>query len=255
MSEVAAGMVVTVSSWVGEKTWEGQPEQVVQVKLDGTSTYYALLSRLEPLKKGAGVPTTTEAAGLLFTKVPESRRNWCEQFARRLLVSSDESTILIYSGSADDECAGYLALVTDTGTAKGARVLAQARRGPVQSVVLHQLPQGPALIQLDESLPANARVTGIRRTFLGLAKPALKELLSVDIRRDELAPEHKNSVLAEVEVTPSEQGLDIEVRRTELQVILATGAERSYVRQTRNYRYANGKLSPQQPSRRSELAP
>jgi hypothetical protein len=242
MTEVAAGMVVTVSSWVGEKTWEGQSEQMVQVNLDGRSTYYALLSRLEPLKKGA-VLTAAQAGGLLFSQAPKTRRSWCEQFARRLLLSSDGSNLLLYSSSADEECAGYLAVVTDTG--KGARVLARARRGPLQSVVLHPLPRGPALLEFEEFLPSSARVTGSRRTFLGLGKPALKELLSVDTRRDELEQERKHSVLAEVEVKPSEQGLDIEVRRTEMQVALATGVESGHVRETRKYHYANGTLSAQ----------
>jgi hypothetical protein len=252
MTEVAAGTVVTVLAWMDERTWEDKPEQVVQVKLDGLSTYYALRSRLEPMKKDA-VLSTAQAGGLLFTQVPAARRKWCEQFTRRLLLSPDDSRVLIYSASADDDCAGYLALVTDS--SKGARVLARARRGPLQSMVRHPLPQGPAVLEFEEFMQGNARVTGIRRTFLGLGKPALKELLSVDIRRDELGQVNKHSVVAEVEVKPSQQGLDIEVRRTEMQVVLATGAERDHVRETLSYRYVNGTLSPRQPAMAKDAAP
>lgn len=246
MTEVSTSMVVTVSAWVGEKSWEGRPEQVVEVKLDGRSTYSALLSRLEPLKAGV-VVSSAQAGELLFTQVPKARRSWCEQFARRLSLSADGSRVLLYSGSADEECAGYLGLVANT--ERGPQVIARTRRGPLQSMVLHQVPRGPALLDFEEFLPGNARVTSVRRTFLGLGKPAFKELLSVDSRRDELQQAFKHSVLAEVEVEPSEQGLDIEVRQTEMRVELATGAESDHVRETRSYRYANGRLSLLQPTK------
>jgi hypothetical protein len=244
MKEVAAGVIVTVVAMAGEMPWQGRPEQVAKVMLDGRSTYYTLLSRLEPLGTGAGI-SADRAGALLFTQVPATRRSWCAQFARRLLLSSDGTRALIYSASVDADCAGYLALVSGAG--KSARVLARIRRAPLQSVTLHEVSQSPAVLEIEESIQDSARINGIRRSFLGLGKPTFQELLAVDTRRDELEETIKRSVIAEVEVRPSEQSLDIEVRRTQLQVVLATGVERNHVRETQHYRYASGKMSPYKP--------
>lgn len=243
LTSVAAGTVVTVLAMVGEKTWEGKPEQVVKVALDGRTTNHALLSQLEPLGASERL-SADDASALLFSQVPQSRREWCAQFARRLLLSSRSPRTLIYSGSPDSDCAGDLALVSGTG--KSARVLAHTRRQAIQSITLHEFASAPGVLDITESLRRTERVNGIGRFFLALGGPTFQELLAVDLRRDDLEGAHRRSSLAEVEVKPSEHGLDIEVRRTQLQTELATGIESILVRDTRHYRYAGGKLTARQ---------
>ncbi|ATB44328.1 hypothetical protein CYFUS_009815 [Cystobacter fuscus] len=244
LTNVAAGTVVTVLAMVGEKSWEGKPEQVVKVALDSRTTDYTFLSQLEPLGASERL-SADDASALLFSQVPKSRREWCAQFARRLLLSSRSPRTLTYSGSPDSDCAGYLALVSGIG--KSARVLAHTRRQALQSITLHEFASAPAVLDVTESLRRTERVNGIGRFFLSLRGSTFQELLSVDLRRDELEGPHKRSSLAEVEVKPSEQGLDIEVRQTQLRTELATGVESNLVHDTLHYRYAGGKLSAWQP--------
>ncbi|MFY0521914.1 hypothetical protein ACN28I_01440 [Archangium gephyra] len=125
-------------------------------------------------------------------------------------------------------------------------MLAHTRRQALQSITLHEFASTPAVLDITESLRRTERVNGIGRTFLALGGSTFQELLAVDLRRDELEGPHKRSSLAEVEVNPSEQGLNIEVRRTQLQTELTTGVESNLARDTRHYRYAGGKLSAQQ---------
>ncbi|WP_375770012.1 hypothetical protein NR798_03745 [Archangium gephyra] len=248
MTEVAADTVVTVLSLEGEQPWEGRSEQVVQVKLDSRSKYYTLLSRLEPVDISAGI--SAERAGeLLFAQIPKARRSWCAQFARRLLLSEEPQT-LVYSASADADCAGYLAVVSGSG--KEARVLKRSRRGHLQSVAIHKVSQSPGLLETEESFQENARTSGIRRSFLGLGKPSFEELLVVDIRRDTLDEKLKHSVIAEVEVKPSDRGLDVEVHRKQLEVSLVTGVEKAHTREAQRYHYANGKMTLQKSESSSE---
>lgn len=242
MTQIPAGAIVTVTAVGKEQKWEGQQEQVVEVKLDARSTYSAMLSRLEPVSE-AGVVSTSQAGTLLFSRLPEARRSWCEQFTRRLLVSPEGPRVLVYSTSSDEDCRGYLMVVAGTGPA--AKVLASARRGVLQSVRLHEVPKSPAVLEVEESIQGGIRVNGIRQAFLALEKESFRELLAVDIRRDELQQKTKHSVVSEVEVKPSGERLDIEVRRTEMQVALATGAESGHKKETRRYSYAGGRLSAQ----------
>ncbi|MBM7113226.1 hypothetical protein [Archangium primigenium] len=245
MTHVATGTLVTVLSSEGGKKWEGNPEEVVKVTLDKQSINYAFRSRLEPL--GTQALLSDEAAGaILFAKAPKARRGWCARFTRRL-VPSNSSRMLVYSASVDPDCAGYVAWVARSG--KKARVLAATRRGAIQTLTVHEFASAPPVLEITDSLQGDARLNGVRKTFIRLDNPLFQELLAVDIRRDELEATTKRSSLAEVEVTPSDQGLDIAVRRTRLQVDMNTGAESNIERDTQHYQYLGGKLLERKPTR------
>ena len=248
MMRVPAGLVVSVLKLGASTTWKKETGSVAQVKPDAQSQYYALSTHLRPLEAGE-VISDAVAGKLLFSSVPAAQRAWCARFTRRVqlppaAMPNGGKGAIVYSAAVDDACTGYLALVS--GTDKDARVRARVRRGPLSSVAVHEVPGAPPMLEVEESIRGNTRVSGIRRVMLGLGKAELPELLAVDIQLDALEQETKRSVLSDVVLTPSGKGLDIEVRRTEKQVVLATGAEKDVAQDVRRYRFEGGKLSPVQ---------
>jgi hypothetical protein len=240
---LSPGHVLTVSKLEAEQMWKGETGLVVAVSPFPQSTYYTLLSRLEPLGPAA-VISGTEAGALLFQKVPEADRAWCQRFAGRVLLPASagagKAGALLYSASSDDACAGYMALVSGTGKAAKARAL--ARRSAILSVAVHEVPGGgPPLLDVTEALRGKG-ISGSRRTLLSLERSGPRELLAVELATDRLERDSRHSVASTVTLSPSGNGLELEVRRTETRAVLATGAETLLGESVKRYRYAGGKL-------------
>jgi hypothetical protein len=243
---ITPGHIVSVSRLDKEQTWKGETAPMAAVHPYAQVTYYMLSSYLQPV--GAGeVVSDADAAAVLFQKAPEASRAWCQRFTGRLSLPASggagKAEALVYSAANDTACAGYLALVSGTGKAAKARAL--PRRGAIQSVTVHEVPGGgPPLLDVVEAL-SGPGLSGSRRTLLSLERGAPRELLSVELERNKLEKDTRQSVNSTMALNPSSSGLDIEVRRTELQVVLATGAETKGAESVKRYRYAGGKLTAQ----------
>ncbi|HSP77857.1 MAG TPA: hypothetical protein VLQ93_04985 [Myxococcaceae bacterium] len=250
-----AGTVVRVTKLEPPHTWKEEKAPVALAKPDTQSTYYALRTWLQPLKPGE-VVSDEVAAKLLFSEVPAARREWCMRFTRRVVLPAGAvpggKGTLVYSAAVDDVCAGYLALVTGTG--RSARVKARARRGPLATVAVLEVPEAPPVLDVEESI-RSGQESGMLRTLLGLGKPALSELLAVELERDTLGKESRHSVRSELKLEPSGKGLDVEVRRTEKQVVLSTGAEKALGEKVSRYRYEGGKLIEVKPDTKNPSNP
>jgi hypothetical protein len=240
---LTAGHVLTVSKVESEQTWNGEKGLLVAVNPYAQSTYFTLLPWLQPLESGA-VISEADAAALLFQKAPAGERAWCQRFAGRVLLPASagagKAGTFLYSASSDDACAGFVALVSGTG--KGAKARALPRRGPIQSVVVHEVPGGGApLLDVMEALRGK-EISGSRRVFLSLERSGPREVLAVEVATDQLEKDSRRSVASTVAINPSGSGLDIEVRRTETRAVLATGAETRGAESVKRYRYEGGKL-------------
>ena len=234
--------VLTVFKIEPERTWQGETAPMVAVHRHAQSTNYTLLSRLQPLAPGE-VLSDEQAGVLLFQKVPEAHRSWCQRFTERVLLpgaaEAGKADMLIYSGSSDDACAGYMMLVSGTG--KAAKTRALPRRGVIESISVHALPSGPPLLDLLEAVRGPDH-SGSRRTLLSVERSSLREVLAVDAELHQQGKDDRHSVVHAVALNPSGDGLDIEVRRTETRVALATDTEREHSESVKRYHYARGKL-------------
>lgn len=240
---VPAGRVLSVFKLEPEQTFQGEKAPVAAVRPHAQSTYYTLVTALRPLAPGE-VMTDTEAAALLFQKAPAANRPWCQRFTERHLLPASsgvgKAAVLLYSASADDACLGYLAL--GTGTGKAARARALPRRGALLSVNTREVPGSPPLLEVVEAVKGPG-LSGWRRVVSALERGTPRELLVVDEELHHLKGDTKHMVASVVTMTPGGEGLDVEVRRTETQVVLATGAEKSRAESVKRYRYAQGKLT------------
>jgi hypothetical protein len=240
---LSTGHVLTVTRLEAAQTWGGETSPVAAVQPNAQSTFYTLLSRLEPLKPGQ-VITDAEASALLSKQLPAEGRSWCQRFTERMLLPASSGVgkagALVYSASSDDACHGYMALVSGTGKAAKARTL--PRRGPIESITVYELPGGgPPLLSVSEAL-RGAGISGSRRTLFSLSGGTPRELLAVEVATDKLEKDIRHSVSSTVAINPSGNGYDIEVRRTEMKVTLATGAESDKTESVKRYRYEGGKL-------------
>ncbi|WP_324991387.1 hypothetical protein [Hyalangium sp.] len=241
---ITPGHIVSVSRLDKEHTWKGETAPMAAVHPYAQSTYYMLSSHLRPVSPGE-VVSDADAAAVLFQKVPDASRTWCQRFTGRLSLPASagagKAEALVYSAANDTACAGYLALVSGTGKAAKARAL--PRRGAIQSVTVHEVPGGgPPLLDVLEAL-SGPGLSGSRRTLLSLERGAARELLTVDLENNRLEKDTRQSVNSTMALNPSSNGFDIEVRRTELRVVLATGAETKGAESVKRYRYAGGKLT------------
>ena len=243
MPLVPPGRVLSVSKLEPEQTFQGEKSPVAAVKPHAQSTYYTLLAPLQPLAPGE-VMTDAEAAALLFQKAPAANREWCQRFTERHLLPASagagKAAVLLYSASADDACLGYLAL--GTGSGKAARARALPRRGAVLSVNVREVAGSPPVLELVEAVKGPG-LSGWRRVLSALERGTPRELLVVDEELHHLKGDTKQMVTSAVTMAPGADGLDVEVRRTQTQVVLATGAEQSRTESVKRYRYARGKLS------------
>jgi len=240
---VSPGRILTVFELKPEQTFQGEKSAVAAVRTHAQSTYYTLLAPLQPVAAGE-VMTDAEAAALLFQKVPAANRSWCQRFTERMLLpdaaGAGKAGVIIYSASPDDACAGYLALGSGTGKAVKAR--AQPRRGPLLSVNVREVAGSPPLMEVVEAVRGQG-LSGWRRILLSVERGTPKELLSVDEELHHVKGDTKQMVVSAVKMTPAGDGLDIEVRRTETQVVLATDTEKARTEDVKRYRYAGGKLT------------
>lgn len=238
------GHVFTVSELAPEQTWKGETTPIAQVHPYAQATYYMQLPALQPLRPGE-VVTEAEAAALLFPKSLGEERVWCQRFTARLLLPASAGAgkggALLYSASSDTACGGFMALVSGVGKVAKARAL--PRRGPLQSVTVHEVPGAPPVLDVVESF-ASKDVSGRRRRLLSLTRSGPKELLAVELELHQPQGDTQHSVQSQFSLKPSPEGLDIEVERTEQQVKLATGAVASEKKEQKRYRYAAGKLTP-----------
>jgi len=243
MPVVPAGRVLSVFKLEPEQTFQGEKSPVAAVRPHAQSTYYTLLTPLRPLAPGE-VMTDAEAAALLFQKAPAANREWCQRFTERMLLPASAGAgkggVIIYSASADDACSGYLAL--GSGSGKAAKARAQPRRGALQSVNVREVAGSPPLMEVVEDVKAEG-LSGWRRVLSSVERGAPKELLVVDEELHQLKGDTKQTVTGGVTMTPGADGLEVEVRRTEAQVVLATGAEKARTESVKRYRYAKGKLT------------
>lgn len=243
MPLVPPGRVLSVFKLEPEQTFQGEKSPVAAVRPHAQSTYYTLLAPLQPLAAGE-VMTDAEASALLFQKAPAANREWCQRFTERHLLPASagagKAGVLLYSASADDACLGYLAL--GTGSGKAARARALPRRGAVLSVNVREVAGSPPLLELVEAVKGQG-LSGWRRVLSALDRGTPRELLVVDEELHHLKGDTKLMVASAVTMTPGADGLDVEVRRTETQVVLATGAEKSRTESVKRYRYAKGKLN------------
>jgi hypothetical protein len=237
------GHVFTVSELAPERKSQGETAPVAVVHPHVQSTYYMLLSTLQPLSPGE-VVTDAEAAELLFPKSLGEQRPWCQRFTERLLLPASAGAgkggSLIYSASSDTACAGYMALVSGVG--KEAKAHSLPRLGALQSVHVREVSGSPPLLDVVESITGKG-ISGRRRRLLSLTRSGAKELLAVDIEVLQPKGGTQHSVQSDVSLKPSGQGLDIDVERTEQQVSLATGAVASEKKSQKRYRYTAGKLT------------
>jgi hypothetical protein len=240
---VPPGRILTVFELKPEQTFEGEKSAVAAVRPHAQSTYYTLLAPLQPVAPGE-VMTDAEAAALLFQKVPAANRAWCQRFAERYLLPASagagKAGVIIYSASADDACAGYLAV--GSGTGKQAKAHAQPRRGPIMSVRVREVAGSPPLMEVVEAVRGKG-LSGWRRVLLSVERGTPRELLVVDEELHQLKGDTKDAVFSVVKMTPAGDGLGIEVRRTDAQVVLATGAEKARTESVKSYHYAGGKLT------------
>jgi hypothetical protein len=243
MVKVPPGRILTVFKLEPEQTFKGEKAPVAGVRTHAQSTYYTLLSPLQPLAPGEAM-TDAEAAALLFQKAPAAHRAWCQRFTERMLLPASAGAgkggVILYSASADDNCAGYLAL--GSGTGKAAKARAQPRRGALLSINVREVAGAPPLLEVVEAVKGEG-LSGWRRTLSSLERGAPRELLTVDEELHQLKGDSKQTIMSAVTMSPSGDGLDIEVRRTEMQVALATGAESGRTESVKRYRYAGGKLT------------
>ncbi|MBN1205536.1 MAG: hypothetical protein JXB05_11505 [Myxococcaceae bacterium] len=244
VAPLSTGHILTVIKLEPAQTWGGETSPVGAVQPNAQSTFYTLLSRLEPLRPGQ-VVSAAEATALLSKQLPADGRSWCQRFTERMLLPASSGVgkagALIYSSSSDDACHGYMALVSGTGKAAKARAL--PRRGPIESIIVHEVPGGgPPLLSVVEAL-RGAGISGSRRTLFSLSRGTPRELLAVEVATDKLEKDTRHSVASTVTFNPSGNGLDIEVRRTEMKVTLATGAESNKTETVKRYRYEGGKLT------------
>ncbi len=241
--KVPAGRILTVFKLEPEQTFEGEKGPVAAVRTHAQSTYYTPPKPLQPVAPGE-VMTDTEAAALLFQKVPAANRAWCQRFTERMLLPASagagKAGVILYSASVDDTCAGYWALGSGTGKAAKARV--QPRRGPLLSVNVREVTGGAPLLEVVEAVKGEG-LSGWRRILSSLERGTPKELLTVDEEIHQLKGDTKQAIFTAVTMNPSGDGLDLEVRRTETQVVLATGAEKARTESVKRYRYARGKLT------------
>jgi hypothetical protein len=241
---ITPGHIVSVSRLDKEHTWKGETAPMAAVHPYAQGTYYMLSSYLQPVGPGE-VVSDADAAAVLFQKAPEASRDWCKRFTGRLSLPAGvgKAEALVYSAASDTACAGYLSLVSGTGKAAKARAL--PRRGVIQSVTVHEVPGGgPPLLDVLEAL-SGPGLSGSRRTLLSLERGGPRELLAVELERNQLEKDTRQSVNSTMALNPSSSGFDIEVRRTETRVILATGAETKGAESVKRYRYAGGKLTAQ----------
>jgi hypothetical protein len=241
---VPAGRILTVFELKPEQTFEGERSPVAAVRPHAQSTYYTLLAPLQPVAPGE-VMTDAEAAALLFQKAPAANREWCKRFTERMLLPASaeagKAGVIIYSASADDACAGYLAL--GSGTGKEAKARAQPRRNALLSVHVREVAGSPPLMEVVEAVKGKG-LSGWRRILFSVERGTPRELLAVDEELHLLKGDTKQATFSVVKMTPGGDGLDIEVRRTETQVVQATGAEKARTESVKHYRYSRGKLTP-----------
>jgi hypothetical protein len=240
---VPPGRILTVFKLEPEQTFQGEKSPVAAVRPHAQSTYYTLLSPLQPLAPGE-VMTDTEAAALLFTKVPAANRAWCQRFTERMLLPASagagKAGVIIYSASADDTCSGYLAL--GSGTGKAAKASVQPRLNTLISVNVREVAGGPPLMEVVEAVKGPG-LSGWRRRLSSVERGAPKELLTVDEELHQIKKDTKQTIASAVTMTPAGNGLDLEVRRTETEVVQATGAEKARTESVKHYRYEGGKLT------------
>jgi hypothetical protein len=243
MVAVPAGRILTVFDLKPEQTFQGEKSPVAAVRPHAQSTYYTLLAPLQPVAPGE-VMTDAEAAALLFQKVPAANREWCKRFTERMLLPASagvgQAGVILYSASSDDACAGYLAL--GSGTGKAAKARDQRRRNALISVNVRDVAGSPPLMEVVEAVKGQG-LSGWRRVLFSVERGTPKELLVVDEELHHVKGDTKQEVASAVKMTPAGDGLDLEVRRTDTQVVLATGAEKARTEEVKRYRYAGGKLT------------